>query len=117
MQLFQNVNLNFMKHKTQFVVLSTVLNLIGLGIFCYQYVSGSLAVGIDFKGGTEVQVKFAKPTGVGDVRSALDRAGLTGATVTTIGRPTDNEIYIRLPLQDVETQVLMGKVKDAMRGL
>src|SRR5215813_697971 len=112
MQLLSNVNIDFMKHKTQFVVLSTIVNLFGLGIFFYQYFSGGLAVGIDFKGGTEVQVKFAKPTGVGEVRAALDRAGLTGASVTTFGKATDNEIYIRLPLQGMETQALSAKIKD-----
>ena len=117
MQLLSNVNIDFMKHKTQFVVLSTILNLFGLGIFFYQYFSGGLAVGIDFKGGTEVQVKFAKPTGVADVRSALDRAGLNGASVTTFGDPADNEIYIRLPLQNMETQALIDKIKETMRGL
>jgi len=117
MQLFTNVNIDFMKHKTQFVVLSTIINILGLGIFIAMYMSGRLAVGIDFKGGTEVQVKFAKPTSVADVRAALDKAGLTGATVTTFGKPADNEIYIRLPLQNVETQVLSAKIKDVMRGL
>jgi len=117
MQLLSNVNIDFMKHKTQFVILSTLLNLFGLGIFIAQYLSGGLAVGIDFKGGTEVQVKFAKPTSVADVRGALDRAGLTGASVTTLGKPTDNEIYIRLPLQSEQTQVLSQKIKDVMRSL
>jgi preprotein translocase subunit SecF len=117
MQLFSNVNIDFMKHKTQFVVLSTLVNLFGLGIFIAQYMSGHLAVGIDFKGGTEVQVKFAKQTGVAEVRAALDKGGLGGASVTTFGKPTDNEIYIRLPLQNVETQVLSAKIKDVMRGL
>src|SRR4030095_1172070 len=98
MQLFSNVNIDFMKYKTQFVIISTLVNLFGLGIFIAQYMSGNLAVGIDFKGAPEDQVKFPKPVRVGDVRSALDHAGMSGATVTTIGKPEDHEIYIRLPL-------------------
>src|SRR5262245_45604368 len=113
MQLFANTNVNFMKWKNHFVLISTLINVLGLGLFLWQYSSGRLNVGIDFKGGTEVQVKFAKSVSVGDVRSALDKVDLRGAAVTTIGDPSGNEIYIRLPLREIETQVLMGKVKDA----
>src|SRR5712691_7428239 len=117
MQLFANVNINFMKYKKHFVIVSTVLNLFGLGIFAAQYFGGSLNVGIDFKGGTEMQVKFGKPVSVGEVRKALDDVELKGASVTTIGDPSENEIYIRLPLRTTETQVLLEKVHDALRGI
>src|SRR6185436_5584376 len=117
MQLFANTNFNFMKWKTHFVIISTILNLFGLGIFIAQYASGKLNVGIDFKGGTEMRVKFAKPVPVSDVRSGLDTVGLKGAVVTTIGDPGENEIYIRLPLHPGETQVLLDRVKDALRTI
>ena len=117
MQLFANTNINFMKWKTHFVVVSTILNLFGLGIFASQYFTNKLNVGIDFKGGTEIQVKFAKPVSVSDVRQGLDNVELRGAVVTTIGDPSDNEIYIRLPLQPGETQVMLEKVKDALRTI
>ena len=117
MQLFGNVNIDFMKWKRHFVIVSTVLNLFGIGIFAYQYLSGNLNVGIDFKGGTEIQVRFAKMIEVGDVRQALDEVGLKGASVTTIGDPRDSEIYIRLPLQSEETQVLMERVKQALAAI
>ncbi len=117
MQLFANVNVNFMKWKRHFVIVSTVLNVLGLAVFAWQYAGGHLNVGIDFKGGTEIQVKFARSVSVGDVRSALDNVDLRGASVTTIGDAKDNEVYIRLPLQAAETQVLLEKVKDALRGI
>lgn len=117
MQILSNVNFNFMKWKTHLVIASTVLNLFGIVLFAWQSMSGTLHVGIDFKGGTELQVKFANPVAVGDVRSALDRVDLKGATVTTMGDVKANEIYIRLPLQAVESQVLIGKATEALRGL
>ena len=117
MQLFGNVNLNFMKWKTHLVVASTLLNIFGLAIFIFQNSTGRLNVGIDFKGGTEIQVKFADAVAVGDVRAALDKAGLSGGSVTTFGDLKDNEIFIRLPLQETETQVLIEKVKGALRGI
>ena len=117
MQLFVKVNINFMKYKKHFVVVSTILNILGISLFLTQYLRSSLNVGIDFKGGTEIQVKFAKAAGVGEVRRALDEVKLAGASVTTIGSAADNEIYIRLPLQAVETQVLLERVKGALRTI
>jgi preprotein translocase subunit SecF len=89
MQLLHNVNIDFMKYKTQAVIGSTLINIFGLAIFIAQYMSGGLAVGIDFKGGTEVQVKFAKPTSVADVRAALDKGGSTAPpSRPSASRPT-----------------------------
>src|SRR5437867_3564976 len=117
MQILTNVNFNFMRWKTHLVVVSTALNIFGLGLFAWKNASGTLNVGIDFKGGSEIRVKFAQPTSVGDVRSALDRAALTGTTVTTIGDPTENEIYIRLPLRAVESRALLANGTKALRGI
>ena len=117
MQIFRDTHFDFMKWKNHLVIVSTLLNVFGISIFLLHYAGGSLNVGIDFKGGTEIQVKFAKAISVGDVRTALDNAELKGASVTTIGDPAENEIYIRLPLQKVESQVLLKGVTNALRGL
>ena len=53
-------------------------------------------LGIDFAGGTAVQVRFAKPPAVEALRSAMEKAGLTGITLQRIGAPTDNEVLIRI---------------------
>ena len=117
MQILRDTHFDFMKWKNHLVIASTLLNVFGIAIFLLHYASGSLNVGIDFKGGTEIQVKFAKAIQVGDVRTALDNADLKGATVTTIGDPAENEIYIRLPLQKVESQVLLKGVTNALRAM
>ncbi len=41
--------------------------------------------GIDFAGGTEVQLQFQKNVGIEDVRGALDKAGIRGAEVKYYG--------------------------------
>jgi preprotein translocase subunit SecF len=50
--------------------------------------------GIDFQGGTELQVKFATSPDVAKVRNILTEIGADGATVQTFG--TENEILIRM---------------------
>lgn len=55
-------------------------------------VSG-LRLGIEFTGGTFIQLKFTQAPNVADVRQALTGAGFGGAEVTTFGSP--NEVAIR----------------------
>jgi preprotein translocase subunit SecF len=50
--------------------------------------------GIDFQGGTELQVKFATTPDVTKVRNLLTEIGTEGASVQTFG--TENEILIRM---------------------
>jgi preprotein translocase subunit SecF len=58
-------------------------------------VTNGVQKGVEFTGGTEIQLKYVERPDIEAVRSALQAAGLT-ATVTTIGAPEENEIYIRL---------------------
>ncbi len=50
--------------------------------------------GIDFEGGTELQVQFATIPDVAKVRTILDEIGAEGSTVQTFG--TGNEVLIRM---------------------
>src|SRR5262245_65891971 len=49
------------------------------------YMHGGLNYGIDFLGGTSVQVRFTQPQSIGDVRAALDRPELRSAVVQEAG--------------------------------
>ena len=68
--------------------------------------------GIEFTGGTEVQLQYPSTPDIGGVRAALDRAGFQGAVVTSIGKAEENEVYVRLPLKsggqekDISPEVL-----------
>ena len=57
------------------VLLSTLFIVVGL---VSMYLRGGLNYGIDFTGGTLVQVRFPQPTSIDDVRAALDRPELRG---------------------------------------
>jgi preprotein translocase subunit SecF len=72
--------------------------------------------GIEFTGGTEVQVKFADTPDLGRIRSSLTRAGLPNHLVTTIGAPEENEVYIRLGIAAGEKEEdLAPRVQRALR--
>ena len=52
--------------------------------------------GIDFAGGTAVQVRFAEEPHLDKLRAALDAAGLGDVSLQQIGDPKDHEILIRV---------------------
>ena len=74
-------------------------------------------LGIEFTGGTELQMKFAEEPDIGKIRSALTDAGMTGQDVTTLGDPDEHEIYIRLGTTDVEDEQDHAQdVREALRS-
>ena len=55
--------------------------------------------GTDFRGGTEVQVRFERKIDASEVRKAVDAAGFHGPDVVQVGDPSTNGFLIRV--QDV----------------
>jgi preprotein translocase subunit SecF len=92
MQIFTNPNFDFIRWRWHAIALSLVVILAGVGLMLMR----GMSLGIDFSGGTLVQVKFSQPVTEDAVRSALD--ALPGEKVVQkYGAATDNEILIRLP--------------------
>jgi len=72
MRLLDNTSIDFIKSRKIAYVISLVLIVTGL----VSLVVKGLNFGIDFKGGTEVVVRFDREVGVGQVRSVLKEAGV-----------------------------------------
>jgi preprotein translocase subunit SecF len=75
MRLFQKTNFNFIKHRKIAYVVSMVLLLTGMVSLLVR----GLNYGIDFKGGSEVVIRFARPADVGAVRNVIGQAGVRGS--------------------------------------
>lgn len=75
MRLFQKTNFNFIGHRKIAYVISTILLVAGL----VSLVVKGLNYGIDFKGGSEVVIRFEKTVDVGTVRSIMREAGVNGS--------------------------------------
>jgi len=68
-------------------------------------VHGGPNYGVDFSGGTVMQVRFAKKPSISEVRSALDSLGLGDVTIQDFGTGTTTggaEFLIRLPMSASE---------------
>ncbi len=71
--------------------------------------------GIDFAGGTLIQVKFMEKTGMDDIKSGLATIGLGKSTVQVFGDPKENEYLIRADTLDTATEGLSLKVEKAVK--
>lgn len=76
---------------------------------------GGLRLGIEFTGGTVVQLKFAQPPNIADVRQGVASAGFVGAEVTSFGGPNDFILRAQGEAQSTTPADLVGqRIKDAM---
>jgi len=76
---------DFMGIRKWTALLSTVVMVVCLGLL---FVKG-LNFGLDFTGGTQLELRYEKPVNFEEVREQLDKAGLTGAKVTQYGSARD----------------------------
>jgi len=106
MNFFKQVDLNWMGKAKYFVSLS--LTLLAIGVVATIY-NGGPTYGIDFKGGTLVTVRFAKPLNEDSIRKDLEGKGLGQITVQTlhdITNPSVNDVVIGLEVKDDSEQSL-----------
>jgi len=75
MRIFQKTSFNFIKHRKIAYIISSILLIAGMTSL---FVRG-LNYGIDFKGGSEVVIRFDKTVDVGTVRSIMRQAGVSGS--------------------------------------
>ncbi|MHB8526046.1 MAG: protein translocase subunit SecF [Candidatus Acidiferrales bacterium] len=114
MEFFHQPNINWMGKAKYFVALSLCLLIIG-GIAWVRH--GGLHYGIDFKGGTMVIVRFASAPPIGQIRKALDSAGLKNSEVTSssdISNPNSkNDVMIRIE-QGAEGEDALNAAKETI---
>ena len=96
LELIKNTKIDFMGKKKIAFIFSGILSIIGL-IAMIQIATGKANLGIDFAGGTSIQLKFEKPVVLHDVRKALEEGGLKDFDLQDL--PTVNKILIRVKRQ------------------
>jgi len=105
MELFRKTNIPFMRLKWQAIILSTAINLLGIGSFLFF----GLNLGLDFTGGTLIELGYQEQVELNSVRAALEGEGLGGATVQNFGSARD--VLIRLqPKGDTDPAALSDRV-------
>lgn len=116
-EILRNTNIDFMGKKKYAFAFTGILFLIGI-IALVNIMIGRANLGVDFAGGTSVQIKFAQSVALADVRKALDEGGLRDFDLQDL--PTENKILIRVKKQEEKlggfsekiTQILNQKFAD-----
>jgi preprotein translocase subunit SecF len=108
MRLFGKTNIDFMKMRRTWYMVSAAVILAGM---VSLFIKG-VDYGIDFLGGTELIVQFNQPVQISDVRSAMDRVGLGRAEIKTFGSPRD--ILVRT-VEQAEGNVIGDKIQGALK--
>ena len=95
MRFFQDADYKFIEKRRSAYVVSAVVLAISIASMLFWGVTGAgwVNYGVDFTGGTLVQIEFNEPTTISDVRSAI--GSLQGSEVTRFGG--ENEFLIRVP--------------------
>ena len=83
----------FMRHALLFNVISIVTFLIAVGSLATR----GLNLGVDFTGGTLMEVAYAQPADLHKIRESVAKLGFSEASVQNFG--TTRDVLIRLPLK------------------
>jgi len=111
MEFFHEPKIDWMGIKWYFIALSLALAAAGL---ISMAVKKGLAYGIDFRGGTVVNVKFSKAPNLDTIRSELDRQNLRGATIQGYGVPSNHEVIVGLDLKTTASSEALDQGKRAI---
>ncbi|BCX89566.1 preprotein translocase subunit SecF [Methylomarinovum tepidoasis] len=104
-------NFDFMGKRRIALTLSTLLILISLGSLIFQ----GLKLGLDFTGGTLVEVGYDRPVDLAKVRHLLAGHGFEEAAVQHFG--SSREILIRLPATpDLSSADLSNRIMEVLRS-
>ena len=97
MEILKNVSIDWLGKKWYFIALSWIL--VGLGVAAWFYhggINGGLALGIDFKGGTVVNLKFSQKPDVNRIREALKPETVGATVIQRYGSESENAVIVRM---------------------
>lgn len=83
MEILGKTNIDFIGKRNIAFVISSIIAIIGI-IGIIQIGRGAANMGIDFSGGTAMQLKFSKPFSIADARTALHKHGIAKADLQEI---------------------------------
>ncbi|MFI8481661.1 protein translocase subunit SecF [Pseudomonas sp. NPDC078700] len=102
-----NRTINFMGVRNIAFAVTVFLTLLALGSWAFK----GLNFGLDFTGGTQIELSYEQPAVLEQVREKLGAAGFTDAVVQSFGATTD--VVVRMQGDDPE---LGSKVASALRA-
>ena len=103
----KELNFDFMKLRNVAIVFSAILLIVSIAAL----VTRGLNLGLDFTGGTLLEVSYQQPADIEKIRGQLDESGFLGSTVQHFGSETD--VLIRMA--EAYRDTLGAEVLEALR--
>ena len=113
MEIFRKqTTIDFMGKRRLAVIVSGILILLSIG----SLVARGLNFGLDFTGGTLIEVSYSEAPELNTVRQGLAAAGFDDAVVQTFGEPTDIVVRLAPRDEDENADELSEDVLTALQG-
>lgn len=116
-QIFKSVNIDWLAHRRWLTAISILMMLAGLASAVVRQATNRTPfnLGVDFKGGTVVTVRFRQKPSEDNIRSALTARAIRDAIVQSVTDRNDT-VLIKLPLEGEASTVDQGReqVKQAL---
>ena len=104
MKLLSLPEINFIGKRTYAIIFSAII----VAVSIFSLASQGLKFGIDFPGGTLIEVGYSSPVNLDDVRETLAKEKYNSANVQYFG--STNEILIRLEPQGASSAKISSKI-------
>ena len=115
MEFFKNPNIDFLSKKWYFLAFSLVFSVAGVWSMLFWH---GIPLGVDFRGGTLVYVKYSHTPDYQAIRSDIDHAGLHNFTIQPFGTSaSSNEVLIDLSLKETSETALDRGKQDIINAL
>ena len=111
LELLKKPNIDFIGKKYITFLVTGTLSIIGI-IAIIQIATGKANMGIDFAGGTEIQLRFEKPTNLQSVRTALESGGIKGFELQDI--PAESRVLIKTKRSDGDLTNIADSITAAL---
>lgn len=113
MEFLVGTKFNFLGHRKAAFILSAVLILASIVSLAIQ---GGPKLGIDFKGGVLIQVKFQEPVEAQEIRDSLTRLGFGGAEIQHFGGNREAIIRVDVEGEEDETGTIVAALREDNPG-
>jgi preprotein translocase subunit SecF len=112
MEFFKtNTTIDFKGQRKKAAIFSIVICVASLAVLAIK----GLNLGLDFTGGTQIEVSYPQTADINNIREQLSTAGFPEATVQPYG--TSSDVLIRLgEKKDIDQKQLQAKIQSALVG-
>jgi preprotein translocase subunit SecF len=113
-ELFRSVSVDWLGKKWYFLGFSLIFSIAGIISMAvhWSHIGSPVPLGVDFQGGTQIQVQFAQTPDTNKIRKAMDAAGVKDARIQNIknvDQASSTDVLISLPEQTNEAALDTGR--------